>query len=588
MRHGILQLTNTNVDFICWQLVCDYDSAQPMFITNFVRYTRNEKVCNVICKIRPLSWRMTSGCEKNLAVMIRETMLTHRWLLECGHTRSMYVIICISLKATVISASTQIVRDWRVAGGTDWWNNHIFALSSHLQDVCKCLWFREVKLTIPSCLCIFRVYVKVLDGSVKLSWPFILSLHFQNVCECLGWFCEVELTIPSCLYIFRRYVNVLDGSVKLSWPFHHVFAFSGSMWISWMVLWSWADHPVFAFSACMWMSSMIPQSQADHSILSLYFQFVCQCLQWFCEIKLTIPSCLCIFRVYVNVFYDSAKSSWSFHPVFAFSGCMWMSSMVLWSQADHSILSLHFQGVCECLLWFCDVKLTTGIPFCLCISACMWMSSMVLWCQADYSILFLHFSMYVNVFYGSVKSNWPFHCIFSLYVNVFYGSMKSSWPFHCVFAFSVCMWMSSIVLQSQSDYYSILSLHFSMYVNVFYGSVKSSWPFHSVFAFQHVNIFYGFVKSSWPFHHVFAFSGCMWMSSMVLWNQADYSILSLHFQDVCECLLWIHEVKLTIPFCFCIFSLYVNVLYGSVKLSWYSILFVNSQKVGYFFSPPQN
>ena len=149
MRHGVLQLTNTNIDFIRWQLVCDYDSAQPMFITNFVRYTRNEKVCNVICKIRPLSWRMTSGCEKNLAVILWETTLTNRWSLKCGHTRSMYVIICISLKATVISPSTQIVRDWRVAGGTDWRNYHIFALSLHPQDVRECFY-----------------------GSVKSSWPF--------------------------------------------------------------------------------------------------------------------------------------------------------------------------------------------------------------------------------------------------------------------------------------------------------------------------------------------------------------------------------------------------------------------------------
>ncbi len=213
---------------------------------------------------------------------------------------------------------------------------------------------------------------------------------------------------------------------------------------------------------------MVPWSQlVDHSILFLHFQRVCEGLLWFPEVKLTIPSCLCIFSVYVNVFYGSMESSWLFHSLFAFSVCMWMSSMVLWSWADHSILSLHFQNVCECLLWFCEVKLT--IPSCL--------------------------------------------CIFSLYVNVFYGSVKLSWPFHPVFAFSVCMWMSS----------------------------------------------------------------------MVLWSWADHSILSLHFQFVCECLLWFCEVKLTIPSCLCIFSMYVNVFYGSMKLSWHSILFVNPQKVGFFF-----
>ena len=214
---------------------------------------------------------------------------------------------------------------------------------------------------------------------------------------------------------------------------------------------------------------MVLWSWADHSILSLHFQEVCECLLWFCEVELTIPSCLCIFRMYVNVFYGSVKLSWPFHHVFAFSGCMWMSSMVLWSWADHSILSLHFQLVCECLLWFCEVELT--IPFCLCI-----------------------FRMYVNVFYG--------------------------------------------------------------------------------------------LKLSWPFHPVFAFSGCM--SSMVLWSWADHSILSLHIQHVCECLLCFSEVKLTIPSCLCIFSVYVNVFYGSVKLSWHSILFANPQKVRYFFWPSQN
>ncbi len=205
------------------------------------------------------------------------------------------------------------------------------------------LWFREVKLTIP--FCIFSMYVKVFYGSVKLSWPFhpvfafsacmwmssmvlwswadhsILSLHFQDVCECFLWFHKVKLIIPSCVCIFRVYVNVFYGSVKSSWPlFHSVFAFSGCMWMSYMFLWN----------------------QADHSILSLHFQLVCEGFGWFCEVKLTIPSCLCTFSLYVNIFYGSMKSSQPFHPVFAFSVCMWKSWMVLWSWADHSILSLHF------------------------------------------------------------------------------------------------------------------------------------------------------------------------------------------------------------------------------------------------------
>jgi len=177
---------------------------------------------------------------------------------------------------------------------------------------------------------------------------------------------------------------------------------------------------------------MLLWSPPDLLCLFLHPQYVSGCSQCFCEVYLTFSACFCILSMQVAVLNASVKSIWPPLLMSASSGCMWLSSMLLWSPPDLLCLFLHPQQVCGCSPCFCEFHLTFSACFCtlsmwvavlnvpvkftwpsllmsapsackwlsqcFCVvyltvsapSACKWLFFMLLWSPPDLLCLFLH------------------------------------------------------------------------------------------------------------------------------------------------------------------------------------------------------
>ncbi len=202
-----------------------------------------------------------------------------------------------------------------------WSPSDHFTLFAHpWQAVCGCFWFIcGVALTIPHYLPILRVYVIVLDPSVKSLWPFYivcpslvcmwlflihlwscsdhstLSAHLQDVCGCSWSICKVPLTILHCMPILSLYVVVFNPSVKSFWP----------------------SHVVCSQLVC-------GCSQSIHEVV-LTISPCLSILSWYVVVlNPSLDSCSCFVRLYVIVCTFTTSNSTKF-PFF----CMFPDSMYL-------------------------------------------------------------------------------------------------------------------------------------------------------------------------------------------------------------------------------------------------------------------
>ena len=224
----------------------------------------------------------------------------------------------------------------------------------------------------------------VLNGPVKLTWPFLISVHPQRVCDGSQWSCQVDLTISQSLSwsILREYVMVLKDPV------------------SWLTISNLCPSLV-----CMWWFSMILSSwpDSDHFPIFVHSQGVCDSPPWSYQVDLTICQSLSILSKYVMVLNDPVKLTWPFPNLChgPSSVCMWWFSMILSSQADHFPIPVHPQQVCDGSSWSCQVDLTIS---------------------QSLSIL----SLYAMILNTPVQLTWSFHnfcpspgcmCHFSVPVN---------------------------------------------------------------------------------------------------------------------------------------------------------------------------
>ena len=145
------------------------------------------------------------------------------------------------------------------------------------------------------------------------------------------------------------------------------------------------------------------------------------------------------------------------------------------------------------------------------------------------------------------------------YVNLLIWLWTCIWPFYLTFSFLECMWACWFDSDHASDY-SVLLSHFQEvceHVDLTL-TMLLTIPSCLLISREYVNLLIWLWTCIWPFHLAFSFLECMWTCWFESDHASDHSILVSHFQPVCELIDLTLTMHLTLPSCFLIFSVYVN------------------------------
>jgi len=206
----------------------------------------------------------------------------------------------------------------------------------HFQDVRELVdWTLTAPLMIPPPLCISSGCVNLLIEHWLLLWWFHLPcafpvgvwtcwfstdcrsddsislVHFQDVCGFVDWALTAALMIPFPLCISSLYVDLLIEH----WPTLMIpLPLCISSWCvnllieHWLPLWQF--YLSCAFPVCMWTCWLSTDCHSDNSISLAHFQTVRELVDWALTATLTIPSLLCISRMYVNLLIEHWLLLW--------------------------------------------------------------------------------------------------------------------------------------------------------------------------------------------------------------------------------------------------------------------------------------